>query len=318
MRITAFLSCLILFLFSTSCTSLGPKEHGSIVNHPYPPIETFEEVEKKTSELIAKYGPTNVLVVCDLDNTLLAMNQDLGSVQWYDWQKTFASDHPDRVMLKDMNLLEIQWLLYSNSGMHPPEQALPEILGKLQNKNVTTLILTSRSPPVRDATRRELVKNGYLLARTALNIPQENKNLESYCPFEPPSEPKEDQPCTFTDHHQGKYQLTPQEINYIQTKGVRPVSYAQGVYMTAGQHKGAMLKTILTKSKKNFKGIIFVDDTNQHVENVYDSFKETDIEIVSYLYTQEAEKVKFFEQGDKHNAKTSWKLFRETSNAIFK
>ena len=29
-----------------------------------------------------------VLVVFDIDNTLLAMEQGLGSDQWYDWQKT--------------------------------------------------------------------------------------------------------------------------------------------------------------------------------------------------------------------------------------
>ena len=321
MRKIAFGVWLILALFSISCSGLDPKGSVSVANQPYPPIENFNEVEKKTLELIAKYGATNVLVVSDLDNTLLAMNQDLGSDQWYNWQRALAKeqpDHRDLVALQKMSLLEIQWLLYAISGMHPPEDKTVETIENLQQKKVTTLILTSRSPQVRDATERELKKNGYHFKRTALSIPQENKNLGSYCPFEPPAEPKIGQKCTFSDDHQTKFKLTPQTVTYIQEKGVRPVSYAQGVFMTAGQHKGAMLKTILKKSKKHFKGIIFIDDASRHVEHMYESFKNTEIEIVSYLYTREAEKVKKFEQGDKKNAKTSWNLFRETSNTVFK
>ena len=43
----------------------------------------FSRVVDKSRELVEKYSKENVLVVIDIDNTLLAMNQDLGSDQWY-------------------------------------------------------------------------------------------------------------------------------------------------------------------------------------------------------------------------------------------
>ena len=48
---------------------------------------SFEEIQKKVYELGKKYGPKNVLVVLDIDNTVLKMNQDLGSDQWFTWQQ---------------------------------------------------------------------------------------------------------------------------------------------------------------------------------------------------------------------------------------
>ena len=38
-------------------------------------------------QLADSHGNDQVLVVFDIDNTLLAMEQDLGSDQWYYWQK---------------------------------------------------------------------------------------------------------------------------------------------------------------------------------------------------------------------------------------
>ena len=37
-------------------------------------------------ELGAEFGAENTLVVMDIDNTLVAMLDDLGSEQWFEWQ----------------------------------------------------------------------------------------------------------------------------------------------------------------------------------------------------------------------------------------
>ena len=42
-----------------------------------------------------KSDPEHVLLVLDIDNTLLAMNQDLGSDQWFEWQR-YLLDHEPR------------------------------------------------------------------------------------------------------------------------------------------------------------------------------------------------------------------------------
>ncbi len=48
--------------------------------------ESFTEIDDRVTELSALYGPQGVLLVFDIDNTLLASDQPLGSSQWYDWQ----------------------------------------------------------------------------------------------------------------------------------------------------------------------------------------------------------------------------------------
>ena len=40
------------------------------------------------------YGAERILVVLDIDNTLLAMEQGLGSDQWYYWQKDLSAEDP--------------------------------------------------------------------------------------------------------------------------------------------------------------------------------------------------------------------------------
>lgn len=54
--------------------------------HEYLETKTHIDVFNKTSELRLKYGAKNVLVVFDIDNTLLKANQPLGSDQWFEWQ----------------------------------------------------------------------------------------------------------------------------------------------------------------------------------------------------------------------------------------
>ena len=54
--------------------------------HEYLETKTHIDVFNKASELRFKYGGKNVLVVFDIDNTLLKANQSLGSDQWFEWQ----------------------------------------------------------------------------------------------------------------------------------------------------------------------------------------------------------------------------------------
>ena len=64
----------------------------------------FATVVEQVDDFVKKYGTRNVLLVVDLDNTLLAMNQDLGSDQWFTWQETLLEKdrcndqrhHPNR------------------------------------------------------------------------------------------------------------------------------------------------------------------------------------------------------------------------------
>ncbi len=45
-------------------------------------------------KLTNKYAPSEFVVVFDVDNTLLASNQNFGSDQWFDWQYEMLKHEP--------------------------------------------------------------------------------------------------------------------------------------------------------------------------------------------------------------------------------
>ncbi len=119
----------------------------------------FSRVEDAIDQLQESHQANEILLVVDIDNTLLAMNQDLGSDQWFNWQSDLLKDEPmspDLVASDFAGLLRVQGDLFALSGMHPPEPSLPEIVNRIQNeKGITTVVLTSRGPDFRGAAECE-------------------------------------------------------------------------------------------------------------------------------------------------------------------
>ncbi len=319
MRAKLLIVLLVIGWVSISCTSIHSASNSEVSNKEYPAINSFSVVDAKVSELVSKYGSDEVLLVSDLDNTLLAMNQNLGSVQWYDWQKTLAKDDQVKLEVGDRGRLKIQWLLYAISEMHKPETNLDNYINHIQSQKVATIVLTSRSPQARDASIRELERNGYLFNTTELVIHPKNWLSGPYCPFASGTVSRTSKQCSFNSGDQVKFDLSEDEVKAAR-KGVRPVTYSEGIFMTAGQHKGVMLKTLLQRADRTFKGIVFVDDAIKHVENVFHSFKDTSTEIVSFHYTKEALNVDTFNTSDKEKQKTTqeWDSLRTIFNDVFK
>src|SRR4051812_26364746 len=48
------------------------------------------------------HGAANVLVAFDIDNTLLASRQALGSDQWFDWQQSLIESHRPNAVAADI------------------------------------------------------------------------------------------------------------------------------------------------------------------------------------------------------------------------
>ena len=133
----------------------------------------FAEVGAAVEQYTHKFKPEHVLLVLDIDNTLLAMDTQLGSDQWFEWQKYLIDHEPSSKYLVSPTfdgLLEAQGLLYDISHMHPPQPNLPGLMRRAQDLGIRTLVLTSRGPEFRAATEREFKRNGYDFARTALPV----------------------------------------------------------------------------------------------------------------------------------------------------
>ena len=247
----------------------------------------FEQVQAEAIRLAELSGGSqNVLLVFDIDNTLLAMNQDLGSDQWYDWQKSLPDDDPWNVKnLLGEELLDVQGFLYSVGSMRatdPLNQS--RIVRELQQAGFSTLLLTSRGPEFRDATWRELLANGYDFREST--IAPRGGYPDSYLPYEQ-DEPAESG-ITKTEAEQWLGDTKP-----------RRVSYREGIYMTAGQHKGAMLRMLLhrTGNEDKFSHLIFVDDNARHTASVRAAFSPiNNATAVTFHYTREDSNVFRFKE----------------------
>ena len=299
MSYARFWSLILFFVVASSASAWAQTDQSNQagVKESFTTAD-FSRVVDKTKELLAKYSAEEVLVVVDVDNTLLAMNQDLGSDQWFNWQSGLLKDDPkspDLVAADMVGLLGVQGTLFSLSRMHPPEPKLPEHISAIQQLGLTTVVLTSRGYAFRDATERELNRNGYDLASTAPRI-EEVRGL--FMPFDP------DRP---EDH--GLSQKIVDEI-----KGsLRTVTYSNGIYMTAGQHKGYMLRTLLArmKPKQDFKAIMFVDDHEKHTTRMHAAFDGSPIQLATFHYTREAGNVSNFNSSQKRHVVEDWRRLAE-------
>ena len=264
----------------------------------------FADVVAMTQALVETHGAESVLLVCDIDNTLLAMDRELGSDQWFEWQEYLLDNEPDSpdLVAKDFKqLLAAQGVLFHLGKMHPPEEDLPEHIKTLQQAGVSTLVLTSRGHQFREYTMRELAANGYDFPSTALPIT--------------------DPPCgvyfPYDLDNIGASGLTSDEAKRFGLREPRGITYRAGVMMTAGQHKGAMLLTLLARCPKAFKAVVFVDDHGRHVTRVYDALSGRGIDATVFHYKKEDTNVNRFRYGDKRGVARAWKKLDKTLEAVF-
>jgi len=222
-------------------------------------IVDYKAVDKAIHEKILQYGAQDVLVVMDIDNTILTSDTDLGSDIWYRWQRGKLEIKPREDQLLDSQCLfgEAISLLYELGTMSLTDSLLPGLISNWQNEHVTVFALTSRSPQCRPATERELLRYGIDLSFTSLRTPDG------------------------------------QEVLFTRDSDTN-LSYLNGIFMTAGGHKGDKLAEILERSGRSFKSIIVVDDYDINITNFKErasSYRAGDISL--FYYTKiETERLK--------------------------
>jgi Protein of unknown function (DUF2608) len=266
--------------------------------------DDFRDVASAVARYADQYGPEHVLLVLDIDNTLLAMNQDLGSDQWFEWQNYLLDHEPhSKHLVADSfdGLLAAQGMLFELGRMHTTQPDLPRNIRRLQEWGIHTLVLTSRGPEFRAATERELMRNGYNLAATALRV--EGLPGGSYLPY--------DLENLAADG------LSEKDIAAFQLEAPKLVSYENGVFLTAGQPKGAMLLTILHYAKPNIRAIVYADDRIHHVAYVFAAAAGRNREVTAIHYTREEPRMKRFQYGDKEDVGRRWRKLSRTLEEVF-
>jgi hypothetical protein len=228
-------------------------------------------------ELAAATDPDRVLVVFDIDNTLLAMEQDLGSDQWYEWQKRRAEEDPcDARLVTDR--LAVQGALYFASAMRLTQPDAAAQVRRLQDAGLPVIALTSRGVDFRLPTFRELRRNGFDFRRSALG-------------------PGHGWPDDF-----------------LPGDGARPVRYEDGVFLTTGQHKGDMLQDLLRRTGSALpRVVVMADDKQANLGAVTETFGRLGVPVRAWRYTREDRKVASFDADQSH---AQWRDLQPALTAI--
>ncbi len=282
--------------------------HAALVEH----VETayFTDIEKKIIEVVEanpSWKKEDVLLVFDIDNTLLTQNQDLGGDAWFTWQESLLSDEDSddfyKVAKDFPGLLKVQGILHTLSNMRTPEQKLAERVTRLQTLG-DSLLLTSRGPDYRNATEAQLKRNSYSFSDPENCIADSKGVAGIYLPYDIEN-PEESG-------------LSDEDAILIDGRKARPVTYMDGLYMTAGQHKGVMLKLLLKKMKApQYQAIFFIDDHKKHSERMAAAYSHQPEALYIFHYTVMAPQVKKFHDSDKMEVTNQWKKLKSTMQAIF-
>jgi len=252
-NVKSFLVLALLGALSSACTTFSTATQSEVT-------ENFVAFSADVFEMAESAGRDNLLVVFDIDNTLLAMEQGLGSDQWYEWQKEMAAnDSCDEMEVSSR--LAVQGAVFSASAMRPTQADAPGIVRRFQDAGISVIALTSRGVDYRLQTFRELRRNGYDFRRNAI----------------------------------GPGAGWPE--NFIPDNGTRPARYEDGVFLTTGQHKGAMLQELLRRTDTPIPGVIIMaDDKQRNLDAVLETFTELGVPVHAWRYSGEDRNVAAFDE----------------------
>jgi len=241
---------IIMTALLNACTS-GPQPSPAIPQNLLAETDDLAMVSDTALQLADRHGRDRVLVVFDIDNTLLAMEQGLGSDQWHYWQKDLAGEDPCSTM-RVQDLLKAQGALFYASAMRPTQPDTALQVSRLQDAGLTVIALTSRGPEYSLQTFRELRRNGISFWSSAL----------------PPAR-------GFPDW-------------FVPEGGERDALYQDGVFLTAGQHKGVMLKALLTKTGAASPAlIVLADDKAENLQAIMETFEGSGTAVHAWRYSRE-------------------------------
>lgn len=253
----------------------------SLFAHESLQTNTHQDLLSKVKELRTKYAASDILIVYDIDNTLLRASQPLGSDQWFEWQaEAIKLKSPDSMFKSIEELLSLQGDFFQLSQMTLTEGNLPLMIQRLKRNGHYMALLTSRSPELRSVTERELVRNKLWFEDRSI-MPGVAKDF-SDAPFQ------------------------------------KIVSFRNGVFMTAGHHKGEALQYLIAKSRKNFKAIIFIDDHERHTKRVFETMSKNESpEIITFRYGHQDQRVEEFKRASKNSIIQQTRDFLRMKNALF-
>ncbi len=286
----------------SACSAVGDLPIMRATVHNKKTVETSDmgELVERVQSLRSRFGAEKVWVVFDIDNTVLTMNQLIGSDPWFSWQYDLLRAEKldaNRRVAKDLgHLLEIQRSLYSVSAMRLTDEKLPEMIRGLQTEGHPVMALTARNANMAEFTLRELTRFRISFAATkpsADSIMMQGRVSRSS---------REWQQKGFSESDLFNYKLA---------NMTRPINYLNGVLHASGQHKGVLLRLMIENASVKPKAVVFVDDQKRHVSRVQKALAGYDISLFTYRYGAIDTEVSTFQKGrGKIMASREWGILR--------
>jgi len=263
--------CLIALIFFTfSCATLT---HASSEMRVY---QHFDEIMQTAEKLQQKAKNNHILMVYDIDNTLLTGAHPLATSEWFDWQAGLIKENNGskyRVANNILSLVDIQVDIFNWAGLQPVEPNNIKSVMHLKNLGYPSIVLTARSDDMFPATLREFARNGLWFADDDQLI----KNQRFY-------------------------------INNNQAAA--PIVLQGSIIMASGQNKGLALQQLLSSAKYESKYIIFVDDVEKNVKDMAKIFeKDPHYHVIAVHYTYSEPNVIKFKAMDKLSIHTDYLEF---------
>jgi hypothetical protein len=258
--------------------------------------QDFKDVFTTAQKLGKKCRPDRVVIALDLDNTIMANDQPLGSEQWFDWQSSLLTKKtPDPSDSQQLVGKDFQGLLQANSQilktmtMHPTEPTLPQMLDRLASEHYKILVLTSRGSGDLPATEQELQRNGFHFEHSTLSPAPDGLFL--------PYNPKRVTDAGFSNS----------ESKTLQSLGKPwPVVFKDGLYLTSGQNKGYMLRALLQKTGTDACAVVFADNKEVYSQQMQAAFKNQNAYVATFRYSREDDHMDEFKNGDKTPVTQAW------------
>jgi hypothetical protein len=191
--------------------------------------DELQLVTELSLNLAKEYGGDHILVVLEIDGTLLAM-------------KPGQNQEPCENAMADPHASHMQ-LVQANAA---------ELIGRIQDAGMNVIVLTSRAPACSAQTFADLRTHGFSFSSAAWP-------------------PRDGYPEPF-----------------LPEGSDLPVAYTDGVFFTAGQDKGVMLKALLEKTGAPQPVlIVMADHSREDLNAVMKIFSWSGTKVHAWRYTRE-------------------------------
>ena len=271
-------------------------------------VKDFSSIPAMARELQAKHAGAQVLIAFDVDHTILRMpsGRDLGGEAWYDWQSdAVRAGALDKMAGGIDELLALQGVLFYLAPMTATDPNLKDVLAGLEKEKFPMIVLTSRGTEFRFATERDILTAGFPFDRAGIALAP--GRFWTYVPYD------------INDIEASGY-LTKKDAETFGLKDAMPVSYRHGLLLTAGQHKGIILRSLLHRSTAKIGAILYIDNKEYQLRRVYDAFNSRGIEVKPVQYVGMADEDARFYQSERRLDKAwfQWNALMRFVRTVFR